>query len=116
MSFEHDTSNEKAGKDTSMMALLDIFSWNSFCPVLLPLGPSTMSPVIAGSLGVFIPFLFFAIMLFYYLHSIWLLNIFPAPPTSGKAAMMSDGAGNQLMYSSNLGSYRPSARFDDGNM
>jgi len=55
-------------------------------------------------------------MLFYYLHSIWLLNIFPAPPTSGKAAMMSDGAGNQMMYSSNLGSYRPSARFDDGNM
>jgi hypothetical protein len=74
-----------------------------------------MSPVIAGSLGVFIPFLFFAIMLFYYMHSIWLLNIFPERPR--KATMMSDGTGNQMMYS-NTGSFRPNAstRFDDGNM
>ena len=56
------------------MTLLNIISWDPFCPVLLPLGPSTMSSVISGSMGVFFPFLVFAVMLFYYLHQMWLEN------------------------------------------
>ena len=33
-----------------------------------------MSSVISGSMGVFVPFLVFAIMLFYYLHEMWMEN------------------------------------------
>jgi hypothetical protein len=33
-----------------------------------------MSSVISGSMGVFVPFLIFAIMLFYYLHQMWIDN------------------------------------------
>jgi hypothetical protein len=55
-------------------------------------------------MGVFIPFLFFAIMLFYYLHSIWLKNIFPEP-WSGKHESKFDGVeSNMMMYSNS--SYR----------
>jgi len=60
-----------------MAAVLNIdapLMWDPACPVLLPLGPITISSIIAASIGIFIPFLIFTLFLFYYLYEMWMQN------------------------------------------
>jgi hypothetical protein len=51
--------------------------WDPACPVLLPLGAITISPIISASMGVLIPFLIFVIAQFWYLYGIWYANVKP---------------------------------------
>jgi len=62
-----------------MSVILNIDSssqmWDPACPVLLPLGPITISSIIPASMGVFVPFLIFTLFFFYYLYTMWMHNI-----------------------------------------
>jgi hypothetical protein len=63
--------------DPSLLNLDSVLAWDPACPVMLPLGAVTMSPIIPASLGVLIPFLIFAIAQFYFLYGIWRSNASP---------------------------------------
>jgi hypothetical protein len=45
--------------------------WDNYCPVLLPLGPPTLSTIIPASMGLFVPFFVFVVALFMHLYGIW---------------------------------------------
>ena len=45
--------------------------WDNYCPVLLPLGPPTLSTIIPASMGLFVPFFVFVTALFMHLYGIW---------------------------------------------
>ena len=45
--------------------------WDNFCPVLLPLGPPTLSTIVSASMGLFVPFFVFVAALFMHLYGIW---------------------------------------------
>jgi hypothetical protein len=45
--------------------------WDNFCPVLLPLGPPTLSSIIPASMGLFVPVFVFVTALFMHLYGIW---------------------------------------------
>ena len=57
-----------------MSQLLDINTWDRVCPVLLPVGASTMSTVFIASMGILVPFSTFVIAFFVYLHGLWIGN------------------------------------------
>ena len=91
-----------------MVALLNLILWSPSCPVLLPLGSTTISSIYSGSMGVFVPFLVFTVMLFSYLHEIWMNNAFssnrPSSYAVGQSQMENNsGGGNSgaMMMSSN---------------
>lgn len=46
-------------------------TWDSALPVLLPLDAPTLSPIIAASMGLFVPFFLFVVGLFVHFYAIW---------------------------------------------
>jgi hypothetical protein len=60
-----------------MSQLLDINTWDHVCPVLLPVGASTMSTVFSASMGILVPFAIFVVAFFVYLHGLWVGNSLP---------------------------------------
>jgi hypothetical protein len=59
--------------------------WDPACPVLLPLGALTASPIMAASMGVLIPFLLFAMAQFVFLYRMWCENGRHDPGTTGES-------------------------------
>ena len=59
-----------------MSVQLNLDSWYGACPVVLPLGASTISSVYTGSIGILVPFIFFVLAMFSFLHTMWLNNTY----------------------------------------
>ena len=53
---------------------LSLIQWDGIIPVILPVGPQTVSCISVASAGVAVPFFFFLVALFYLLIPIWLNN------------------------------------------
>jgi hypothetical protein len=48
--------------------------WDPACPVLLPLGAITISPIMSASMGILVPFVLFVIAQFVFLYRMWDAN------------------------------------------
>jgi hypothetical protein len=53
---------------------LSLNQWDGIIPVILPVGPQTVSCIGVASAGVAVPFFFFLVGMFYLLLPIWLNN------------------------------------------
>jgi hypothetical protein len=53
---------------------LSLNQWDGIIPVILPVGPQTVSCIGVASAGVAVPFFFFVVALFYLLIPVWLNN------------------------------------------
>jgi hypothetical protein len=60
-------------------------TWDNVCPVLLPLGAPTIAPLISASMGLFVPFLIFAMALYAHVYSIWTVENGGSQPMDGYA-------------------------------
>lgn len=54
---------------------IDMQAWDPASPVLLPLGPVTVAPIFAASMGVLVPFIIFTMSLFTHMLSEWHGNL-----------------------------------------
>ena len=50
---------------------IDLASWDSASPVLLPLGALPLGPIVAASMGVLVPFIIFAFAMFMHTWNMW---------------------------------------------
>ena len=60
-----------SGANTVFLNIDSAAAWDSACPVLLPLGSPTLGPIVAASMGLFVPFFIFVAALFFHFYSIW---------------------------------------------
>ena len=54
---------------------IDLLAWDPASPVLLPLGPVTVAPIFAASMGVLIPFVIFALSIFMHMWGNWQFSL-----------------------------------------
>lgn len=54
--------------------ILSLNQWDGVVPVILPLGPQTISSIGSASAGVAVPFFFFLVAMYYILVPIWMSN------------------------------------------
>lgn len=69
--------------------------WTS--PVLLPLGPVTVLPIMAASMGFLVPFVFFIILFFVYIMwDVWFSNLKNSVGTEDNSSVMRNQ--NRIYY------------------
>jgi hypothetical protein len=59
---------------TTVYPNLVLSQWNGVTPVILPIGPQTLSCIGSATTGVAVPFFLFLVAMFYLLIPIWLYN------------------------------------------
>lgn len=88
-------------KGMSVYPNLVLSQWNGVTPVILPIGPQTLSCIAAATSGVAVPFFLFLVAMFYLLIPIWLQNSHSDQPKTQNYEMACENGLNQCTINAN---------------
>lgn len=77
--------------------VLSLNQWNGIVPVILPVGPQTISCIGTASAGVAVPFFLFLVAMYYILIPIWMSNFHSDKNASSLMHMMNLN-GDSIMH------------------